>query len=69
MTITVAGPDRPVQLQQIADLLAAAKKVVVLVGAGISTNSGIPVSHYPAVNQVWVPILIRISGLQMASTI
>ena len=32
------------QLQNIANALAAAKKVVVLTGAGISTNCGIPVS-------------------------
>ena len=34
------------QLQNIANLLAAAKKVVVVTGAGISTNAGIPVSHF-----------------------
>ena len=33
------------QLQNIANILAAAKKVVVVTGAGISTNAGIPVSH------------------------
>lgn len=32
------------QLQNIANTLAAAKKVVVFTGAGISTNCGIPVS-------------------------
>lgn len=31
------------QLQNIANTLAAAKKVVVVTGAGISTNCGIPV--------------------------
>ena len=31
------------QLQNIANALAAAKKVVVITGAGISTNCGIPV--------------------------
>jgi NAD-dependent SIR2 family protein deacetylase len=31
-------------LQEIADSLFKAKKVVVITGAGISTNSGIPVS-------------------------
>ena len=32
------------QLQEIADVLAKSKKVVVVTGAGISTNIGIPVS-------------------------
>ena len=32
------------QLQNIANILAAANKVVVITGAGISTNCGIPVS-------------------------
>ena len=31
------------QLQNIANIIAAAKKVVVVTGAGISTNCGIPV--------------------------
>lgn len=35
------------QLQNIANVLAAAKKVVVITGAGISTNCGIPVSFKP----------------------
>lgn len=34
------------QLQEIADSLWKAKKVVVVTGAGISTNSGIPVSVF-----------------------
>lgn len=33
-----------VQLQNIANALAAAKKIVVFTGAGISTSCGIPVS-------------------------
>ena len=31
------------QLQNIANTLASAKKIVVITGAGISTNCGIPV--------------------------
>lgn len=31
------------QLQNIANILASSKKVVVITGAGISTNCGIPV--------------------------
>lgn len=34
------------QLQDIADALWKARKVVVITGAGISTNSGIPVSLF-----------------------
>jgi thiamine pyrophosphate-dependent acetolactate synthase large subunit-like protein len=33
------------QLQEIADALSKSKKVVVITGAGISTNCGIPVSY------------------------
>jgi hypothetical protein len=32
-------------LQNVADTLGKAKKVVMITGAGISTNSGIPVSN------------------------
>ena len=35
------------QLQNIANTLAAAKRVVIFTGAGISTNCGIPVSVEP----------------------
>jgi hypothetical protein len=38
------GPRSDQELQQIADSLARARKVVVITGAGISTNCGIPVS-------------------------
>ena len=33
------------QLQNVANILASSKKVVVVTGAGISTNCGIPVGH------------------------
>lgn len=32
------------QLQNIANILASSKKIVMITGAGISTNCGIPVS-------------------------
>lgn len=41
-TVPVHPHDRE-SLQAIADALAKARKVVVVTGAGISTNSGIPV--------------------------
>ena len=44
MTVKVGKYDNR-QLQNIANTLAAARKVVVVTGAGISTNCGIPVSH------------------------
>lgn len=43
MTILEVREDDNRQLQNIANTLAAAKKVVVITGAGISTNCGIPV--------------------------
>jgi len=42
-TINV-GPDSTLELQEIADVLGKSKKVIVVTGAGISTNCGIPVS-------------------------
>ncbi|MCJ1245773.1 hypothetical protein MMC30_002977 [Trapelia coarctata] len=42
MAIVEVKADTPKHLQDIADILAAAKKVVVFAGAGISTNCGIP---------------------------
>lgn len=44
MPILEVKPENNRQLQSIANTLAAAKKVVVFTGAGISTNCGIPVS-------------------------
>lgn len=45
MTILKVGKDDNRQLQNVANILAAADKVVVVTGAGISTNCGIPVSR------------------------
>ncbi|KAI9758782.1 MAG: hypothetical protein M1840_003746 [Geoglossum simile] len=42
MPIAEVRPDGNRQLQEIADVLAKSKKVVVVTGAGISTNIGIP---------------------------
>jgi NAD-dependent histone deacetylase SIR2 len=42
-TINVT-PDSDEELQLIADTLGKSRKVVVVTGAGISTNCGIPVS-------------------------
>lgn len=51
------------QLQNIANALAAAKKVVVFTGAGISTNCGIPVSLRSLyLNE---PLLITAVGLPL----
>jgi NAD-dependent SIR2 family protein deacetylase len=38
------GPGSFLELQNIADALGKSKKIVVVTGAGISTNCGIPVS-------------------------
>lgn len=39
-------PSSTADLQEIADVIAKSRKVVVVTGAGISTNCGIPVSEY-----------------------
>lgn len=44
MAILEIKKDDNRQLQNIANTIAAAKKIVVITGAGISTNCGIPVS-------------------------
>lgn len=44
MPIIEVGRQDNRQLQNIADVLATSKKVVVVTGAGISTSCGIPVS-------------------------
>ena len=51
------------QLQNIANTLAAAKKVVVFTGAGISTNCGIPVSIRPLC--LYRSLLITAVGLPL----
>jgi hypothetical protein len=47
-------PDADLHLQDIADTMGRARKVVVVTGAGISTNCGIPVSQYSTENQAFV---------------
>lgn len=39
-------PGAALQLQEVADTVGKSKKVVVVTGAGISTNCGIPVSYF-----------------------
>lgn len=45
-------PDSEDLLQQVADALLKSRKIVVITGAGISTNSGIPVRSTTAVETV-----------------
>jgi NAD-dependent SIR2 family protein deacetylase len=45
MTICKVSKEDSRQLQNIANVLASSKKVVVITGAGISTSCGIPVSR------------------------
>lgn len=47
-TINVSA-NSTAELQEIADILAKSRKVVVVTGAGISTNVGIPVSEYQTI--------------------
>ena len=48
MTILEIAKSDNRQLQNIANVLAVAKRVVVITGAGISTNCGIPVKLHGA---------------------
>ena len=58
------------ELQNIANILASSKRVVVVTGAGISTNCGIPVCYqYPS---LWFHSrlnLQRISALKRVFTL
>jgi accessory colonization factor AcfC len=51
MAITHVKSDNHKLLQEIADCLAKAKKIVAVTGAGISTNCGIPVSNSSNIRQ------------------
>ncbi|KAH7309302.1 DHS-like NAD/FAD-binding domain-containing protein [Rhexocercosporidium sp. MPI-PUGE-AT-0058] len=42
MPTTRVGPDSDLKLQEVADVMGGSRKVVVVTGAGISTNCGIP---------------------------
>ena len=44
MTVLEVGKDDSRQLQNVANVLGRSKKIVVITGAGISTNCGVPVS-------------------------
>lgn len=61
------GPGSDLELQQIADAMGKSKKVIVVTGAGISTNCGIPVSC-PSVHERPHVDVVRISGLKMVCT-
>lgn len=56
------------QLQNVANVLACSKKVVVITGAGISTNCGIPVNHWctQTENPPRILMLRRTFGLKRA---
>jgi accessory colonization factor AcfC len=54
------------KLQEIADILAKSRKVVVITGAGISTNCGIPVSDRRSILALLT--FIRIFVLKMDCT-
>lgn len=55
ITQVEAGNNR--QQQNIANILASSKKVIVVVGAGISTNCGIPVSFHVFVSSILIGIM------------
>lgn len=59
MPIPEVSKDDNRQLQNIANTLAAAKRVVMVTGAGISTNCGIPVRIYGPYTSAWAEANVR----------
>ena len=45
-------PEVDFHMQEVADTIGKSKKVVVVTGAGISTNCGIPVSYFNPVQSL-----------------
>jgi len=71
MPTTRVSAGSGLQLQEVADIVGKSKKVVVVTGAGISTNCGIPVSWAQAALQPRMDICLRssrTSALNMACT-
>ena len=67
--LKIAGDDNR-QLQNVANILASSKKVVVFTGAGISTNCGIPVGRQTVQSPVIRKLTFRrISARRKVSTL
>ena len=60
-TVEVGSGDRRL-LQDIADIMASSRKAVVVTGAGISTDCGIPVSGYLLLPRGDRPNVIEATG-------
>ncbi len=58
MPTTQVGPGSSLELQDVADIMGKSRKVVVVTGAGISTNCGIPVSEIQTVQSLAYGILL-----------
>ncbi len=59
------GPGSDLKLRDIADIMGKSRKVVVVTGAGISTNCGIPVSEaQTAVSLEWT-FVDTVAGLSV----
>ena len=56
MAILEVQPSDDRNLQNIANILANARKIIVVTGAGISTNCGIPVGSYDSVTHLYALI-------------
>lgn len=65
MPIQEVGKHADSQLKLIADVLASSKKVVVITGAGISTNCGIPVRQAVPRRRILDELLIADLGLSL----
>jgi accessory colonization factor AcfC len=57
-------PEADLQMQEVADVIGKSRKVVVVTGAGISTNCGIPVSYFGS-NQTTMSVVNMTTGLPL----
>jgi hypothetical protein len=59
------GSGSSLELQDVADIMGKSRKVVVVTGAGISTNCGIPVSDIQTIQNIIWNLVDAFAGLSV----
>ena len=65
MPTTQVGEGSSRELQEIANIIGKSRKVVVVTGAGISTNCGIPVSGAQTASEPYLDLCLHFAGLSV----